>query len=43
VAVLEFDREHGVGQWLQHRPLDLDCVLLCHVLLVVPFSHECRP
>jgi len=28
VAVLEFDREHGVGQWLQHRPLDLDCVLL---------------
>ncbi len=43
VAVLELYGEHGVGQWLQHRPLDLDCVLLSHVLCVVPFSHECRP
>jgi hypothetical protein len=43
VAVLEFDGEHSVGQRLQHGSLDLYCVLLSHVLCVVPFSHECRP
>ena len=28
---------------LPQKPSPNDCVLLCHVLLVVPFSHECRP
>src|ERR1700690_33713 len=30
VAVLEFDGEHGVGQWFPDRTLDLDGVLLGH-------------
>src|SRR5687767_9993197 len=38
VAVLQFDREHRVGERFDHRPFDFDRVLLGHRLTCVPFS-----
>src|SRR5687768_9552246 len=36
MPVLEFDPEHRVRQWLDHRSLDLDCIFLRHASLTPP-------